>query len=143
MRLQGSPNSQRNAKRLRRTITPPEIALWLALRSNEAGLRFRKQYPAGEYVLDFYCAPARLAVEVDGEAHERGDRPARDANRDAWLRSQGVSIVRYSAKQVLTNLEGVLRQIIAITVERRRTLEAHRQPPPPSPPAPPPPGGGG
>jgi very-short-patch-repair endonuclease len=143
MRLEGSPNSRRNAKRLRQEMTPPELALWLALRGNDAGLRFRKQCPAGEYVLDFYCAPARLAIEVDGEVHERGDRPARDAKRDQWLASKNVRVVRYSAKQVLTNLEGVLRQIIDIALARRDTIEAHRQPLPPSPSAPPPPGGGG
>ncbi|UVO49200.1 endonuclease domain-containing protein [Sphingomonas sp. SUN019] len=143
MRLEATPNSRRNAKRLRQEMTPPEIALWLALRSNEPGLRFRKQYPAGEYVLDFYCAPARLAIEVDGEAHERGDRLARDVKRDQWLTSRDVRVVRYPAKQVLTNLEGVLRHIITIAAARRDAIEAHRPPPPPSPLAPPPPGGGG
>ncbi|WP_204270871.1 DUF559 domain-containing protein, partial [Escherichia coli] len=57
--------------------------------------RFRKQHAAGPYVLDFYCAPAMLAIEVDGEAHARGDRPARDATRDAWLAEQGVKVLRY------------------------------------------------
>ena len=85
MRLTGSDNGRNNAKRLRKTMTAPEIGLWLALRRNDDGLRFRKQHAAGDYVLDFYCAPARLAVEVDGEAHSRGDRPMRDAVRDAWL----------------------------------------------------------
>ena len=79
MNLEGSKPSRRNAKRLRREMTPPEIALWLALRQNKDDLRFRRQYPAGDYVLDFYCTPARLAIEVDGEAHARSDRPARDA----------------------------------------------------------------
>jgi very-short-patch-repair endonuclease len=90
MRLEGSDGGRRNAKRLRKEMTPPEIALWVALRRNRHALRFRKQHPAGDYVLDFYCAPARLAIEVDGEAHARGDRPARDAIRDAWLGAQGV-----------------------------------------------------
>src|SRR3546814_15287108 len=89
MRLEGSGPSQRQAKRLRREMTPPEIGLWPALRRNDAGLRFRRQYPAGDYVLDFYCAPARLAIEVDGEAHARGDRQARDARRDSGLAAQG------------------------------------------------------
>ncbi|SDD03558.1 Very-short-patch-repair endonuclease [Sphingomonas sp. YR710] len=135
MRLEGSTTGRRNAKRLRQDMTPPEIALWLALRRNEDGLRFRRQHPAGNYVLDFYCAPARLAIEVDGEAHDRGDRPARDAHRDAWLTAQGVLVVRYPAEEILANLDGVVRQIIAIATDRR--------PPPPSPSAPPPPGGGG
>ncbi len=100
-------------------MTPPEIALWLALRVNHAGLRFRKQHGAADYVLDFYCAPARLVIEVDGEAHGRGDRPSRDAARDAWLRSRGLHVLRYPAADVLRNLEGVYQQIMAIAVERR------------------------
>lgn len=123
MRLQGSPSGRRNAKRLRQEMTPPEVGLWLALRRNTQELRFRKQHGAGNYVLDFYCAPARLAIEVDREAHERGDRPARDAARDSWLASQCIRVLRYSA-DVLANLEGVVRQILMIAIERRDTLES-------------------
>jgi very-short-patch-repair endonuclease len=92
--------------------------LWLALRSNEAGLRFRRQYAAGRYVLDFYCAPARLAVEIDGEAHNRGDRPQRDGVRDAWLAGQGTQVLRYAAGDVLTNLDGVVRDIMTTALAR-------------------------
>ncbi|BCA57249.1 endonuclease domain-containing protein [Sphingomonas sp. HMP6] len=122
MRLEGSPSGKRNAKKLRREMTPPEIALWLALRHNDAGLRFRKQHGVGDYVLDFYCAPARLAIEVDGEVHGRGDRPARDAERDAALTAQGLLVVRYPASDVLRDLDHVERQIIAVAVERRDTF---------------------
>lgn len=121
MRLEGSGSGRRNAKRLRKVMTPPEIGLWLALRRNDAGLRFRKQHAAGDYVLDFYYAPAMLAIEVDGEAHSRGDRPARDAVRDAWLATQGVRVVRYSASEVLSNLDGVVRDIMRVALERRDT----------------------
>ena len=135
---------KRAAKRLRRTMTPPEIALWLALRANDAGLRFRRQHGAGEaWVLDFFCAPARLAIEVDGEVHNRSDRPERDAARDAWFAAQGVLTLRYPAIDVLTNLDGVVAQIIAAAMERCAPSRTPRHPPPPSPPAPPPPGGGG
>ena len=122
MRLEGSENARRNAKRLRKDMTPPEIGLWLALRGNGIGLRWRRQHAAGDYVLDFYCAPATLAVEVDGEAHARGDRPARDAVRDAWLAAQGVRVVRYAASDVLTNLDGVVREVMRIAVERRELV---------------------
>lgn len=99
-------------------MTPPEIALWLALRRNASGLRFRRQHPAGAYVLDFYCAPAKLAVEVDGEAHSRGDRPARDEIRDAWLAPHGIRVLRYAASDVLTDIDAVFREIIAIAIDR-------------------------
>ena len=120
IRLEGSPGGKRNAKRLRKEMTPPEIGLWLALRRNEAGLRFRKQHAVDDYVLDFYCA---LAVEVDGEAHGRGDRPERDRVRDAWLVSRDLHVLRYPAADILSNLEDVVRQIMAIALERRSQFE--------------------
>ena len=123
MRLAGSDSARRNAKRLRKAMTSPEIALWLALRGNGAGLRFRRQHAAGVYVLDFYCAPARLAIEVDGEAHNRGDRPLRDAVRDEWFATQGTRVLRYSAAEVLSNLEGLVREIMTIALERRDRAE--------------------
>ena len=124
MRLDGSPNGRSNAKRLRKEMTPPEIALWLALRGNDVGLRFRRQHAAGQYVLDFYCAPARLAIEVDGEAHNRGDRPERDVTRDAWLVAQNIRVLRYPAREMLANLDDIVRQIIAAAVQRRTTFES-------------------
>jgi len=68
--------------------------------------------PADPYVLDFYRAKARLAVEVDGEAHDRGDRPERDARRDAWLTAKGIRTLRINATDVLRNLDGVMRHIL-------------------------------
>ena len=105
-------------------MTPPEIALWLALRANEEGLRFRKQHAAGPYVLDFYCAPARLAIEVDGEAHNRGDRPERDATRDAWLAAQDIRVIHYPAREMLANLDDVVRQITSVALQRRTAIES-------------------
>ena len=124
MRLEGSLRSHSNAKRLPKQMTPPEIALWLALRRNEEGLRFRKQHAAGPYVLDFYCAPARLAIEVDGEAHNHGNRPERDATRDAWLVTQNIQVLRYSVREMLVNLDDVVRQITAIAVQHRSIFES-------------------
>ncbi|BCA64166.1 hypothetical protein HMP09_3400 [Sphingomonas sp. HMP9] len=124
MRLEGSLPGRSNAKHLRKQMTPPEIALWLALRGNGEGLRFRKQHAAGPYVLDFYCAPARLAIEVDGEAHNHGDRPERDATRDAWLIAQNIHVLHYSAREMLANLDDVVRQITSVAVERRATIQS-------------------
>ena len=95
----------------------------MALRRNEAGFRFRRQHAAGGYVLDFYCAPARLAIEVDGEAHNRGNRPMRDAVREEWLAQQGLRVLRYPAGDVLSNLEGVVREIMEVALERREHFE--------------------
>ena len=79
MRLEGPDSGRRNAKRLWKAMTSPEIGLWPALRRSGADVRFRRQHAAGHYVLDLYYAPAGLASAVDCEAHARGNRPMRDA----------------------------------------------------------------
>ena len=94
------------ARHLRRHLSPPEARLWSRLRARIPGAPvFRRQHPIGAYVLDFYCAEARLAVEVDGIGHDMGDRPQRDLRRDAWLRAQGVSVMRIPASQVMLAID--------------------------------------
>jgi len=118
-----------HARRLRREMTLPEIVLWRALRRKALeGLRFRKQHPMGGCVLDFYLPSARLAVEVDGEAHDRGDRPERDARRDAWLAARGVAVLRFAARDVLD--EGGLESVLLAIAEAAKSRTA--SPPPPS-----------
>jgi len=110
--LHGPKKTQRFARQLRRHMTLPEILLWRALRTRPAGLGFRRQHPAGTYVLDFFCPASRLAVEIDGETHGRGDRPERDAARDDWLGKQGVRVLRIPAQMVLSDLEAAIRHIV-------------------------------
>jgi very-short-patch-repair endonuclease len=101
----------KRARELRRNMTLPEVILWQALRGGRlAGLRFRRQHPIGPYILDFYCPSARLAVEVDGFAHDTAAQVQRDENRDAWLAERGVKVLRVAAGDVLKDerLEGVL-----------------------------------
>ena len=110
--LKGTGLAYRRAKRLRREMSLPEILLWQQLRANQTGLHWRKQHPAGPYDLDFYCEKATLCVEVDSEAHERGDRPQRDAARDAFLARHRIFTLRVRAVDVLQNLEGVMTHIV-------------------------------
>lgn len=117
--LKGDGKAYRRAKKLRREMTLPEILLWRELRGR-GGDKWRKQHPAGPYTLDFYCDRAKLCVEVDGEAHERGDNPGRDARRDAWLAANGIETLRIAAAEVLDNLEGVLTHIHRTSTERQK-----------------------
>lgn len=96
--MRSSILTQKRAKTLRRALTRPEQTLWTMLRRNQLGLHFRRQHALGPYILDFYCAAARLCVEVDGPIH--AERSAHDAARDAWLASQGVRTLRLSADDV-------------------------------------------
>ena len=106
------------ARRLRREMSPPEMLLWGALRRRGNGWRFRRQHPLGLFVLDSYCAEARLAVGVDGTDHGLSDRLRRDAERDEWLLSQGVATLRVQAIEVRDNLEGVWDGIATRVAER-------------------------
>jgi very-short-patch-repair endonuclease len=104
----------KRARALRRTLSLPEVILWRALRGRTtAGLRFRRQHPMGPYIIDFFCPAARLAVEVDGAAHDHPEQAEHDARRDAWLARQGVSLLRFPAGDILDEkrLEGVLLAI--------------------------------
>ena len=123
-----------NARKLRRKMSLPEVILWHSLRQRPDGLKFRRQHPSGPYVLDFFCSDARLAVEIDGEAHSRGDRPQRDAARDQWLRSAEIDILRVSAVDLLNDADAVLTWVIS---EARARLPLHH----PAAPAGPPPRG--
>lgn len=109
----GSRSLQRpqvyTARQLRRDMTLPEVLLWEQLRAQKLGLKFRRQHPVGRYVADFCSMAAKLIVEIDGEAHDRGTVPSRDAARDAFLAAQGFEVVRVTAKDVLENMDGVLQ----------------------------------
>ena len=107
------------AKDFRRNLSAPEAMLWVRLRARSPNRpAFRRQHPIGRCVLDFYCAKAKVAVEIDGRAHEAEDRPERDARRDGWLEAQGVTVVRIPACEVLANADavadGIIRTALAI-----------------------------
>ena len=90
----------------------PEVILWQELRKRPEGFKFRRQHPAGPYVLDFYCEDARLCIEVDGGGHDVGDAPADDATRDKWLAEAGIRTFRLTAHEVLRNLGGTVQAVI-------------------------------
>jgi very-short-patch-repair endonuclease len=107
----------------------PELLLWRELRKRRAGVKFRKQHPAGRYVADFFCHEARLVVEVDGEAHDRGARPARDELRDRWFAMRRFEILRIPSREVLADLESVVCGIVARAVANIPPLKGERDRP--------------
>ena len=120
----------RYARKLRRKMTLPEVIFWHWLRQRPDGLKFRRQHPTGAYVLDFFCSDARLAIEVDGEAHSRGDRPSRDAARDRWLQEAGIETLRVPAIELLKNADGALQWIVTSAKARLPLHHPAGGPPP-------------
>jgi very-short-patch-repair endonuclease len=91
---------------MRKALSAPELRLWMVLKPRMPGRpAFRRQHPMGPYILDFYCAKAKVAVEVDGASHD--ERIAHDARRDAWLSAQGQEVMRFSARDVMGDVNAV------------------------------------
>lgn len=100
----------RRARRLRKTPTRAEKFFWTLVRDRALeGLRFRRQVPIGQYVVDFACLSARLIIEADGGVHAL--RTFDDAKRDAWLISQGFRVLRFSNSDILARPNHVLAEI--------------------------------
>ena len=107
------PANKRVARVMRQKMTPAELRLWLRLRNRALeGLRFRKQAPLGRYIVDFFCAERKVAVEVDGDHHGFDAVIRRDAKRARWIEQQGIKIFRVSNRDVAENLEGVCAAIL-------------------------------
>ena len=98
------------AKNLRKQSTDAERKLWQHLRAKQLqGLKFRRQAPMGNYVLDFICYEKNLVIELDGGQHSIERR--KDEIRDNWLKKQGFKVLRLWNNEVLTNTAGVLEVI--------------------------------
>ena len=110
------------ARKLRSEMSLPEAMLWKELRKRPGGFKFRRQHPAGDFVLDFFSAKARLAIEVDGAAHDGAEAALRDANRSAFLRSRGIATTRIPAQAILDDIEPVVTRLVEICRSRSETL---------------------
>ncbi len=107
------------ARELRRQQTDEEKELWRALRGRRfAGFKFRRQHTVGDHILDFYCAEAKLAVELDGFQHGLPEGIRRDTAREKFLADQGIETLRFWNRQWRENREGCLLEIWNV-VQRR------------------------
>ena len=107
------------ARNLRQNQTDAELELWSILRSRQIErAKFKRQFPIGPYIVDFMCLEARLVVEVDGSQHALQE--CEDAIRTKFLEGKGLTVLRFTNLEVLTNLEGVVFMI-------GKLLTAHSQ----------------
>ena len=102
-------------------MTLPEVLLWQQLRFATKNLKFRRQHRIGNFIVDFYCPAARLIVEVDGVAHDMGDRPARDTAREAALQNLGYSFVRLPATAVLKDAVACAESVVRMADPLRQS----------------------
>ena len=100
------------AKYKRKTMTPWERKLWYEF-LKDYPIRFQRQKTIGNYIVDFYSAIAHLVIELDGSQHWKNENKQNDHVRDKFLKSLGLTILRYSNHELNTNFEGVCKEILS------------------------------
>jgi very-short-patch-repair endonuclease len=101
-----------NARALRKNMTDAERLLWSRIRREQLkGCQFYRQKIIGNCIVDFYCPKIRLVIELDGGQHYGEEGMKRDKRRDAYLRSVGLKVLRFSDREVFENSNGVLERI--------------------------------
>ena len=99
---------------LRKDMPRAEVLLWMRLKGKQlGGLKFRRQYSVGKYVVDFYCAFEHLVIEVDGETHLGETAEAYDRERQRIIEQLGLRVIRVWNTDVYQNIDGVLEHILA------------------------------
>lgn len=97
------------AKELRKESTPAEKHLWKLLRNrNILGFKFRRQHPIYRFIADFYCDEAKLIIEADGGIHQLEDNKQYDAEREEAITSLGITVLRFTNEEILTNDKNVV-----------------------------------
>ncbi len=106
-----SPLIFERATALRARMTGAENTLWEHLNKKKLGVKFRRQHPLANYIVDFYCHKLKLVVEVDGGIHEQEEIKMRDKEREGYLKGLGLTIIRFTNNEVLYQINEVLKKI--------------------------------
>ena len=103
------------ARELRWNMTEAEQKLWQLLRRKQlAGFRFRRQATLGPYIADFFCAKARLVVELDGASHTSDKQIAHDERRTRWMIAHGLRVVRFTNREIFEDADRVADAIYLV-----------------------------
>ena len=112
-RTHNQPAQKDQRRQLRTHGTSAEARLWLMLKNRQVeGMRFRRQFSIGPYILDFYCPEIRLCIELDGEQYFTQEGREHDDQRTEYLmRLHGIRVLRFENQDVFKYSEGVLNEI--------------------------------
>lgn len=104
--------SKSKRKELRLNTTRPEQCLWSELKGRQMQrYKFRRQFGVGKYIVDFYAAELKLAIEVDGDSHAGKNEEGYDRMRTEYLNLLGITCVRFANHEIMRNLSGVVMAI--------------------------------
>ena len=100
------------AKELRQRQTEAEKMLWFRLRDKQlCGVKFRRQEPIGNFIVDFVSFEIKLVLEIDGNPHKEMEVKINDCQRTLWLQSEGFRVLRFWNTEIVNDVEGVLEKI--------------------------------
>jgi very-short-patch-repair endonuclease len=103
------------SRRLRKNMTDAEKTLWAKIRGRQLkGYQFYRQKPLGHFIVDFFCPKGNLIIELDGGQHYSDEGKIKDRQRDNYLGSLGLCVLRFSDREVFENMKGVLEKIWSI-----------------------------
>lgn len=122
-------NNKDFRSKLRGQMTKSEAILWKFIKSDQLGVRFRRQYGISNCIVDFYCPKLKLVIEVDGSTHNEEVIFKKDIKRDAFLKSLGLTVLRYNSERIFKELNNVL---IDIKLNCERLSQSSATPPAPS-----------
>jgi very-short-patch-repair endonuclease len=107
-----------HAREMRHPHTPAESELWRTLRNRQFEYKFRRHHPIDRFTIDFYCAEAKLLIEVDGPSHFEPDQQEYDKLRTEYLEELGYKIIRFTNDDVKFNIKGVTGEILRVVESR-------------------------
>ena len=104
-------------RNLRNNMTKAEWKLWGNIRNKQLDIRFRRQHPIGNYIVDFIALKIGLVIEIDGAQHRESKIEEKDKIHTLYLEELGLKVIRFNNYEVLTNIDGVIAEIIMIIEE--------------------------
>ncbi len=110
MEYKHNPKLVKNAKDLRKNMTREERCLWFEY-LRQYSPRFLRQKIIGQYIVDFYCPKAKIAIELDGSQHYEPMGLEKDTERTMYLSQYGIKVIRIPNNEVMKNLRGVCEYI--------------------------------
>ena len=111
MHYGAEPSTYKNAQILRNNETQTEKVLWNRLRNKALGVKFRRQHPIGDYIVDFYCHKLKLVIELDGKYHEKPNQIRMDEFKEEALKESGIKIIRFPDESVVNDIDSVVEKI--------------------------------
>lgn len=122
--LEVLPAILRLARDHRHPLTSAEAKIWSKVRNRGLRFKIRRQHPIWRFIVDFYCAEAKLAIEIDGDSHAESDQEEYDKARTKWLEERGYEVSRIMNEDVHRRLEDALKEINLVCQERAAALHS-------------------